>query len=187
MSAYAHALPMPTKTRPQSGALAFPWSVVGSSEQDAVTAQGQLQLLFGLELESHYLRTHGREAQLEGVNPLKQQPLTQRETRSSAKFAILSGFYTVRNPTAVQEFLVARRPLFDLLFAALPKVKEVWGTDARTELELLYDPEDDSSSLVVHVLSNHPNTYAALDHFDEQWWLSRIGESEGLLNFSVEP
>jgi hypothetical protein len=77
--------------------------------------------------------------------------------------------------------------LFDLLFAALPKVKEVWGADARTELELLYDPEDDSSSLVVHVLSNHPNTYAALDHFDEHWWLNHIGASEGLLNFSVEP
>ena len=187
MSAFAIPLPLEPKALP--GAQILPWSLVGPSEQDTVTAQGQLQLLFGLELESHHLRTHRYdETRLEGVNLLKQQSLTQRETkRSNAQFAILSGFYTVRNPVAVQDFLVDRRPLLDLLFAALPKVKETWGADARTELELLHDPEDDSSSLVVHVLSNHQNAYAALDHFDEQWWLNRIGESEGLLNFSVEP
>jgi hypothetical protein len=184
----AYAIPLPVEPKAQTSAPILPWSVVGPSEQDTVTAQGQLQLLFGLELESQHLSTHKHEARLEGVNPLKQQPLTQRETkRSNAKFAILSGFYTVRNPVAVQDFLVGRRPLLDLLFAALPKVKETWGADAKTELELLHDPEDDSSSLVVHVSSNHPNAYAALDHFDEQWWLNHIGESEGLLNFSVEP
>src|SRR6266702_6013855 len=103
MSAFAIPLPLEPKALP--GAQILPWSVVGPSEQDTVTAQGQLQLLFGLELESHHLRTHSHEARLEGVNLLKQQPLTQRETkRSDAKFAILSGFYTVRNPTAVQEF-----------------------------------------------------------------------------------
>jgi hypothetical protein len=183
----AYAIPLPIEPKAKTSAPVLPWSVVGPSEQDAVTAQGQLQLLFGLGLESHYSHTYKYEARLEGVNLLRQQPLARQMKRSNAKFAILSGFYTVRNPIAVQEFLVERKPLFDLLFAALPKVKETWGSDAKTELELLHDPEDDSSSLVVHVLSTHPNAYAALDHFDEDWWLNHIGESEGLLNFSVEP
>jgi len=186
MSAYA--LPMPTKTQPKSGALTFPWSLVGPSEPESASGYepGELRSLFGTE--SQRPSSFTREAVLEGQHRVKQEQITQQDAkRSNAKFAILSGFYTVRNPIAVQEFLLDRRPLFDLLFAALPKVKETWGGDAKTELELLQDPEDESSSLVVHVLSNHPNTYAALDHFDEQWWLNHIGESEGLLNFSVEP
>jgi hypothetical protein len=184
----AYSIPVPVELKPQPSAPILPWSVVGQPVQDVVTAQGQLQLLFGLELESYYLRAHTHEVRLEGKNSVRQErlALTDRK-RSDAKFSILSGFYSVRNPSAVQDFLANRRPLVDLLFAALPKVKETWGGDAKTVLELLHDPEDDSSSLVVHVLSSHPNKYAALDHFDEQWWLNHIGESEGLLNFSVEP
>jgi hypothetical protein len=180
----AYAIPLPMSPSGQSNAPTLPWSVVGPSEQRVVTARGPLQLLFGLELEAHGLRSH--EAGLEGNNVVKQEALPDRN-RSEANFSVLSEFYSVRNPSAVRHFLVGRRPLFDLLFAALPKVKETWGRDAKSELELLHDPEDDSDSLVVHVLSNHPDAYAALDRFDEQWWLGHISASEGLLNFSVEP
>jgi len=186
MSAYA--LSMQTRTQPKSGALTFPWSLVGPSEPESALGHqlGELRSLFGTE--SQRPSSFTREAVLEGQHIVKQERIKQQDAkRSNDKFAILSGFYTIRNPIAVHEFLLNRKPVFDLLFAALPKVKEAWGGEAKTELELLQDPEDESASLVVHVLSNHPNTYAALDQFDEQWWLNHIGESEGLLNFSVEP
>src|SRR5437764_8603850 len=97
----AYSIPLPVGPKAQPSAAMLPWSVGGRSEQDEITVQGQLQLLFGLELESHYLHTPRHETLLEGASLLQEQPLTRRETkRSSAKFAILSGFYTVRNPAA---------------------------------------------------------------------------------------
>jgi len=110
----------------------------------------------------------------------------KNEVRADARFEILSGFYTVRDPINVRHFLMRRPALVTLLFEALPKVKEAWGRDAKTELELLEDPEDDSSSLVVRVESNDPDPYTALDRFDEQWWLAKAGSSDGLLNFAVQ-
>ena len=108
------------------------------------------------------------------------------KVRSTTRFEILSGFYNISNLMAVQEFLQHNPALVKLLFEALPKVKEAWGPETSSTLEVLEDPEDESLSLVVRISSKNPEPYEALDSFDEQWWLGKVALSDGLLNFSIQ-
>jgi len=116
----------------------------------------------------------------------EQLAVASQTTRSDARFSILSGFYTIRRPIAVQDFLSQQPGLIKLLFAALPKMKEAWGSDVRSELELLEDPDDFSSSLVVYVVSKTENSFESLDRFDRDWWIDHVGLAEGSLSFSVQ-
>jgi hypothetical protein len=113
------------------------------------------------------------------------KPLLAAQQRKDAAFEILSIFYSVRDSVPVKHFLSVHPALKKLLFAAFPRIKEIWGLDAKTELQVFSDPEDDSESLVVYILSERQDAYQLLDRFDEEWWLSQAGSSDGLLTFAV--
>ncbi|SRR6266849_6637619 len=101
-------------------------------------------------------------------------------------FEILSSFYTVKDSLRVKHFLSFHAGLKKLLFAAFPRIKETWGAEVKTELEVFSDPEDDSVSLVVYITSARQDAYQLLDRFDEEWWLSVASSSDGLLTFAVQ-
>jgi len=129
-----------------------------------------------------------RDVSLQLLDSLIKQdvPLAGALQHRDVGFEILSSFYTVKDSVRVKHFLSFHSGLKKLLFAAFPQIKETWGAEAKTELEVFSDPEDDSVSLVVYITSVRQDAYQLLDRFDEAWWLSVASSSDGLLTFVVQ-
>lgn len=129
-----------------------------------------------------------RDVSLQLLDMLVEQdvPLATALRRRDVGFEILSSFYTVKDSIQIKQFLSRHQGLKKLLFAAFPKIKEMWGSEAKTELQLLSDPEDDSVSLVAYITSPRHDAHQLLDRFDEEWWLSVAASSDGLLTFLVQ-
>jgi len=128
-----------------------------------------------------------RDATLRLLDSLTKQdkPLLTALQSKDVAFEILSTFYSVRDSVPVKRFLSVHPALKKLLFAAFPRIKETWGLHAKAELQVFSDPEDDSLSLVVYIVSERQDAYQLLDRFDDEWWLSQAGSSDGLLTFAV--
>ncbi len=91
-------------------------------------------------------------------------------------------------PQRIAAFLLRRPELVPILIDSAVKIREYWGVDTRYEMRLVTDPEEpdeDALSLVVDILSSDPDAYAILDRFDEEWWLERLPQTQGRLNFLV--
>lgn len=116
----------------------------------------------------------------------QREPLSKAVERADVAFQILSSFYCIRDSGLVREFLGLHPQVRKLLFAAYSRVKQTWGVESRADLQLFRDPEDESVSLVVYVISTRADAYPLLDRFDEEWWLSQAGKSDGLLAFAVQ-
>lgn len=159
------------------------WPEFGSVGEARATYPADLA--FGQFLKSEAFRER-RVAFVRGVAS-EDRVLPRATKRSDERFSILSAFYYIQRPIEVGKFIAQNPEVTKFLFAALPQIKEAWGSDVKSEIDLLEDSEDDSKSLVVRIVSSLPDPYAALDRFDEHWWLANIGRSDGLLNFSVEP
>jgi hypothetical protein len=96
---------------------------------------------------------------------------------------VLSNLYTVPVRSTVEAFLVHRRPLRTLLFDAYPRLIKIFGSDAKLELRLIEDMEDDVCRIRVSIRSGRDDARPKLERFDEEWWLDHIQNSDGLLNF----
>ncbi len=106
---------------------------------------------------------------------------------SLRSFDTLASFYSVSTPIAVADFLSEHKQLLKLLFSAFPRIKSIWGAQAKLELEVVDDLEGGLPIMTVRVTSTLPDAYRALDRFDEEWWLDHIAEAEGFLNFTLRP
>lgn len=151
----------------------------GQPEEGCEASREPTEIIFG-----HDQPKQEHDASRELIASLASQ-ISQYPPRDAA-FEILSSFYFVHDSLPVQRFLSKHRSLTKLLFAAFPRVKETWGSDAKTDLQLFKDPEDDSVSLVVYVNSGREDAYKLLDRFDKEWWLPNAGGSDGLVTFSVQ-
>ena len=119
----------------------------------------------------------------EGEANLQQTPHATAQP-GARSFATLEAVYSVPSPIAIETLLQNHAQLTGLLFSAFPRIKATWGAEAKPELNLVDHPDGGSPLLMVRIISSAPNTYEALDRFDEDWWLDHIRNAEGLLNFS---
>jgi hypothetical protein len=123
------------------------------------------------------------------LQQLEEQLIEHTSVEDSVRLNVesLATLYSIKDVVAVECFLRAHRFLVGLLFSAFPRINRVFGTGVGKELDLLEDPDDNSSSLIVHIITNNPNAYQTLESFDEEWWLDHVGKSAGLLNFAIRP
>ncbi|MGH9466514.1 MAG: hypothetical protein ACRD1Y_04085 [Terriglobales bacterium] len=109
---------------------------------------------------------------------------------SSPGAALVETLMPMRDRPKVEAFLHARPQLVPLLREAADAIRRYWGAGARYRLELVHDPEEggaDADSLVVCIASPSASAHAALDRFDQEWWLERLPLAQGDLNFLVCP
>jgi hypothetical protein len=110
---------------------------------------------------------------------------SDRLKRADASLDALSSLYTVPVRSTVESFLMHRRKLRTLLFAAYPRLVRIFP-DAKLELRLIEDMEDNLGRLRVSIAAqNRNNARQALDLFEEEWWLDHVQDSGGLLDFTL--
>lgn len=107
-----------------------------------------------------------------------------RPKEVNGAFAVLSGLYSIPHTSPVQNFLVHRRAVRELLFSAFPHIKKIFGEATKAELRLIQGMDNnDSERLRVTIISDRENARQGLEQFDEEWWLDHVQNSDGLLNF----
>jgi hypothetical protein len=123
----------------------------------------------------------------EAAEPALKQPVAiAAERRDSLRaFSMLTSFYSIRTPIAVEQFLREHKFLLSLLFAAFPRIN--FALTCEPELSLVDDPEGGITILLVRLRSARPDAYEALSRFDNEWWLDHIRDAHGLLNFVLRP
>src|SRR5882724_769884 len=93
----------------------------------------------------------------------------------------LDGFYVIEDRSAVA-YLIQENHLDALLLQALGPLESAFG-DAIRSLSVVCD-EDGFETLFCFVITPLPlqDARAALEAFDETWWLTRCGQASGKLN-----
>lgn len=87
----------------------------------------------------------------------------------------------------IAHFLKCNSFLVPLLEEAAPKIRDHFGMNTRTHLELFRDPEGGTPELFANIGTSPQPEQAnnALDAFDAEWWLEASIRSKSLLNFSL--
>jgi len=116
----------------------------------------------------------------------ERQSFHPKQRQINGAFDVLAGLYRVSDAKAVNRFLIHRRFVRELLFEAYPRIKRVFGERVHAELRLVEDMEDNLERLRVNIISNDAQARLALEQFDEEWWLDRVQDSEGLLDFTLK-
>jgi hypothetical protein len=86
----------------------------------------------------------------------------------------LKAGYIFRNAAAIVDFVSRHRTVAHVLSNALPQLKQSFGEDVVFNLEVIRE-DDDSSSVYAIVVWRGPaeGAEAALEDFDERWWLNQ--------------
>lgn len=95
--------------------------------------------------------------------------------------------YVVVQHHQISRFLQTNRHLFGLLLDALDPLMRAFG-DSRTPMLDLSVDEDGSATLfcIVPTAKTLEDARASLNRFDEAWWLKRVKQAKGVLNFDFE-
>ncbi|HKO62481.1 MAG TPA: hypothetical protein VJV03_15055 [Pyrinomonadaceae bacterium] len=98
--------------------------------------------------------------------------------------------FRLRGRESVCRFLKDHWFLVSILFEARKRFDQYFGADARAALELITDPEDDSSTTKLFALiltslsSNDAST--RLDRLDEEWWFNQPPDVRRVLSIDVD-
>ena len=89
--------------------------------------------------------------------------------------------------SSVSSFLDAHRPLYSLLLEATSYLQQCFGADTVFELRA---PIDESGSRTLYAVAIWPglvrDVTAALECFDESWWVANARHASGYLTFTYE-
>jgi len=97
----------------------------------------------------------------------------------SADMDSIKAEYVLRNEPAIAHFFSTHRTAAPFLSRALPELKKSFGYDVVFNLEALTE-DNDSSTLYAIAIWRGPadRADAALEDFDERWWLNRTPTPE---------
>ena len=95
--------------------------------------------------------------------------------------------YMLPVDSSVAGFLTTHRSISQILLAAVPQLKTVFGANAVVRLRA---PIDESGVRVLYAIVLWPgklsDVRAALARFDDQWWLPNSPQTNGYLVFTYE-
>ncbi len=96
-------------------------------------------------------------------------------------------FYDLLDYFAISSFLKRHRALPELLLAALPQLKRHFGLETVFRLTISVD-ESGSQTLYATArwLGAISDVMAAMENFDNAWWIAHSREADGYLNFTYE-
>ncbi len=129
------------------------------------------------------------------VSKLKKQPgsvipfrgLADQELEHAKSLPELRKLYVLPSDDTVPDFLFGRRSLSQLIIDAKQHLEQYFGVETVFSLQCSID---DSGAQTLYVVAMWPGkateAKAALDNFDEHWWLSNPRPSSGLLAFTYE-
>ena len=103
----------------------------------------------------------------------------------SARFEI-KAFYLIDDSDLVTHF-IDDNGLRGILLEAQEHLSAIFGNDAIKTLTLVRDDEGfDALFCLIRVTGEMEEAREALRDFDRQWWLARVGQVAGKLNFDFE-
>jgi hypothetical protein len=122
--------------------------------------------------------------QRHSFDDLERQMARHEEDHKSAVAAVCSAYVMPRDGS-VQDFLNSHRVLPQLLLQAFPRLRSVFGELAVLSLRATSD-EYGWQTLFVDVLwpEDATTAYAALDRFEDDWWVANCNLAAGRLNFT---
>lgn len=99
---------------------------------------------------------------------------------------VLDGIYVWDDRSAVLRFIEENRVRGVLIDAREP-LDAAFGQDVIKSLSIVRDEEGvDTLFCIVKTGSELQTARNALNEFDERWWLARVGEAAGKLNFDFD-
>jgi hypothetical protein len=100
----------------------------------------------------------------------------------------LKDIYYVENDKKIEMFLLANDYLIEILFEAPEKILKIFG-EVRISLELHKDPEEGWDELFIIIKSNYEPEEAVRrkEQLTEEWFIDRMDDTKGKLNFTEEP
>ncbi|RMG63547.1 MAG: hypothetical protein D6715_11095 [Calditrichaeota bacterium] len=103
------------------------------------------------------------------------------------RISTLQQFYEIKQPGDVFQFLYDHPGFVEVVIEAVEALRNEFGADASLELELVRDPETDTTELFALVkVDLDPNTaLQKLQEFDQNWLLDREEITNGLFNVDV--
>jgi len=91
--------------------------------------------------------------------------------------------------TLVESFLEENPSLAGLLFAAHAVIRRYFGSEVKSALEVVADPEAlGDKQLFVLIRTEHPRNVARelLAELDKAWWLNELPRAEGKMEIALE-
>jgi hypothetical protein len=111
-----------------------------------------------------------------------------RDILRVARLRELEEMYSFRDRTAVRRFLQVHPSLIEVILEARLHVSEVFGPDAKVELEVFSDPEvEGQEQLFANILTPLPVDEALrrLDKLDMEWFLGQLDRVDGQFNLDL--
>jgi hypothetical protein len=116
-----------------------------------------------------------------------ERQMARFEADHVAMIADVRKHYVIPSHSSVSEFLNSHRTLSALLLQAIPNLREHFGADAVFSLR---SPVDDSGTQTLYAVVMWPGgvkeVKAALDRFDDAWWIPNSLQASGYLTFTYE-
>ena len=101
----------------------------------------------------------------------------------------LAGTYEVAHGDAVMNFIRLHPRLAPLLLDARDEIREAFGAETRTALDVVHDPEEEDSGMLIAFIQTTLDPDEALDRLDrfsDGWWRRAIGSEAVPLHFVNE-
>jgi len=116
-----------------------------------------------------------------------ERQMAEFQANSEALLAEIRKHFMLPRDASVLAFLTEHKNLPEILAAAVPQLKECFGATAIFSLSASID-EFGSQTLYASVIwpGELCEVRAALQRFDDNWWLSRARQGGGYLSFSYE-
>jgi hypothetical protein len=116
-----------------------------------------------------------------------EQQMAQQESEFADAITKLKGEFIFTNAVPVQSFLQMHRGLASILLEAVAYLKDCFGPDTPLTLEIM---SDESPVRVIYALalwkSDRAESRAALNRFDEIWWMNNLEKAGGRIVFDYE-
>lgn len=114
--------------------------------------------------------------------------MTSFSAKEEDDFERLRKEYVLVNASIVEVLLRNHRSLIDLLLEAVVHLRASFGTDAVIQLRLGFDEGDEPNIVcgIVQWTRDSQAARAALDAFDDSWWMNNVGKAFGRVVFDYE-
>lgn len=102
---------------------------------------------------------------------------------------VLAREYEIRNPSEVAAFLSRNKSLIDLLEEIPAQIRKVFGKKQKLALGFFLNPEDakwHQLHVFVPTKLSVKETFAAMETFEEKWWLDNFGRADMKLQIIEE-
>lgn len=117
-----------------------------------------------------------------------ERQMAQFSAEEEEDFKRLRKEYVLVDGSVVEAFLRAHRSLLEVLLDAVTQLRACFGADCVLQLRL-GNEEGDASTVVcgfVQWTKSAEIARAALDAFDESWWIKNVGRAAGRVVFDYE-